>query len=116
MDIHLWQIAALTFLGYFGVYDSLNTKLGSFEPVVAGFITGIIMGDVKIGLTVGEMCIRDRCVSRTSFKWGIPVDFDPGHVVYVWIDALSNYITSLGFDADGNHGELYKKYLSLIHI
>lgn len=53
MDIHLWQIAALTFLGYFGVYDSLNTKLGSFEPVVAGFITGIIMGDVKIGLTVG---------------------------------------------------------------
>ena len=54
--------------------------------------------------------LQDLCVSRTSFKWGIPVDFDPGHVVYVWIDALSNYITSLGFDADGNHGELYKKY------
>ncbi len=54
--------------------------------------------------------LQDLCVSRTSFKWGIPVDFDPEHVVYVWIDALSNYITGLGYDADGNHGELYKKY------
>lgn len=54
--------------------------------------------------------LQDLCVSRTSFTWGIPVDFDPKHVVYVWIDALSNYITSLGFDADGNHGELYRKY------
>lgn len=54
--------------------------------------------------------LQDLCVSRTSFKWGIPVDFDDKHVVYVWIDALSNYITSLGFDADGNHGENYKKY------
>lgn len=54
--------------------------------------------------------LQDLCVSRTSFKWGIPVDFDPDHVVYVWIDALSNYITSLGYNADGNHGENYKKY------
>lgn len=54
--------------------------------------------------------LQDLCVSRTSFTWGIPVDFDPGHVVYVWIDALSNYITSLGYDADGNHKENYKKY------
>lgn len=54
--------------------------------------------------------LQDLCVSRTSFKWGIPVDFDPDHAVYVWIDALSNYITSLGYDADGNHGENYKKY------
>ena len=54
--------------------------------------------------------LQDLCVSRTSFKWGIPVDFDPDHVVYVWIDALSNYITGLGYDADGNSGELYKKY------
>lgn len=54
--------------------------------------------------------LQDLCVSRTSFKWGVPVDFDDAHVVYVWIDALSNYITSLGFDPDGNHGELYKKY------
>ena len=54
--------------------------------------------------------LQDLCVSRTSFKWGIPVDFDPEHVVYVWIDALSNYITGLGYDADGNSGELFKKY------
>ena len=54
--------------------------------------------------------LQDLCVSRTSFKWGIPVDFDDKHVVYVWIDALSNYITGLGYDADGNHGELYNKY------
>ena len=54
--------------------------------------------------------LQDLCVSRTSFKWGIPVDFDTKHVVYVWIDALSNYITGLGFDADGNHGDLFKKY------
>lgn len=54
--------------------------------------------------------LQDLCVSRTSFKWGIPVTFDKKHVVYVWIDALSNYITGIGFDADGNHGDLYKKY------
>ena len=54
--------------------------------------------------------LQDLCVSRTSFKWGIPVDFDEGHVIYVWIDALSNYATGLGFDVDGNHGDLYKKY------
>ena len=54
--------------------------------------------------------LQDLCVTRTSFKWGIPVDFDPKHVIYVWIDALSNYITGLGYDVDGNNGELYKKY------
>ena len=54
--------------------------------------------------------LQDLCVSRTSFKWGIPVDFEPGHVIYVWVDALSNYITGLGYDPDGDHGELYKKY------
>lgn len=54
--------------------------------------------------------LQDLCVSRTSFKWGIPVDFDDKHVVYVWIDALTNYITGLGFDLDGQHDELYKKY------
>lgn len=58
---------------------------------------------LKVGL-------QDLCVSRTSFKWGIPVDFDDKHVVYVWIDALSNYITGLDYDADGNNGELYNKY------
>ncbi len=54
--------------------------------------------------------LQDLCVSRSSFKWGIPLDFDNKHVVYVWIDALSNYITGLGFDLDGNHNELFKKY------
>ena len=54
--------------------------------------------------------LQDLCVSRTSFKWGIPVDFDPKHVVYVWIDALSNYITGLGYDVDGASDELFKKY------
>ncbi len=54
--------------------------------------------------------LQDLCVSRTSFKWGIPVDFDDKHVVYVWLDALSNYITGLGYDVDGNDGELYKKF------
>ena len=54
--------------------------------------------------------LQDLCVSRTSFKWGIPVDFDPKHVVYVWIDALSNFITGLGYDVDGNNDPLYDKY------
>ena len=54
--------------------------------------------------------LQDLCVSRTSFKWGIPVDFDDKHVVYVWLDALSNYITGIGYDADGNSSDLYKKY------
>ncbi len=53
--------------------------------------------------------LQDLCVSRTSFKWGIPVDFDNRHVVYVWLDALTNYITGIGFDADGNHGKLYNE-------
>ena len=54
--------------------------------------------------------LQDLCVSRTSFQWGIPVDFDPGHVVYVWLDALCNYITGVEYDADGNYGPLYKTF------
>ncbi|MCR5094915.1 MAG: methionine--tRNA ligase [Lachnospiraceae bacterium] len=54
--------------------------------------------------------LQDLCVSRTSFKWGVPVDFDPGHVVYVWLDALSNYITGLGYDVDGSSDELFRQY------
>ena len=71
--------------------------------------------------------LQDLCVSRSSFKWGIPVDFDEGHVIYVWLDALTNYITALGYTGDGNNGSNYAKYwpadihvigkdLSLIHI
>lgn len=63
----------------------------------------MLNGFIKAGL-------QDLCVSRTSFTWGIPVPFDRKHVVYVWLDALSNYITGIGFDADGNHSERYKKY------
>ena len=53
--------------------------------------------------------LQDLCVSRTSFKWGIPVDFDPKHVVYVWLDALTNYITGIGYDCDGESSDLFKK-------
>ena len=53
--------------------------------------------------------LQDLCVSRTSFKWGIPVDFDPKHVTYVWLDALTNYITGIGYDCDGNSSDLFKK-------
>ena len=54
--------------------------------------------------------LRDLCVSRTSFSWGIPVDFEEGHVIYVWVDALSNYITGLGYDVDGDNHENFEKY------
>ena len=54
--------------------------------------------------------LQDLCVSRTSFTWGIPVDFDPKHVVYVWLDALTNYITGIGYDVDGNSSEQFRKY------
>ena len=54
--------------------------------------------------------LQDLCVSRTSFTWGVPVEFDNKHVVYVWLDALTNYITGIGYDVDGNHSERYKKY------
>ncbi len=63
---------------------------------------GMLNNFIKPGL-------QDLCVSRTSLKWGIPVDFDPNHVVYVWIDALTNYITGIGYDPDGS-SEMYKKY------
>ena len=63
--------------------------------------------------------LQDLCVSRTSFTWGIPVDFDPKHVVYVWLDALTNYITGIGYDCDGNstepvsytHLDVYKRQM-----
>ena len=54
--------------------------------------------------------LQDLCVSRTSFTWGVPVSFDPKHVTYVWLDALTNYITGLGYDCDGNHSELFDKF------
>ncbi len=60
--------------------------------------------------------LQDLCVSRTSFKWGIPVDFDEGHIIYVWIDALSNYITALGYDPDGSSDKFNKYWPCDVHI
>ncbi len=61
--------------------------------------------------------LQDLCVSRTSFKWGIPVDFDPDHVVYVWLDALTNYITGIGYDCDGNHtGQFEQNWPADLHL
>lgn len=60
--------------------------------------------------------LQDLCVSRTSFSWGIPVEFDPGHVVYVWLDALSNYITAIGYDPDGSTEQFSKLWPADIHI
>lgn len=54
--------------------------------------------------------LQDLCVSRSSFTWGVPVEFDPGHIIYVWVDALSNYITGLGYDVDGNSDDMYGKF------
>jgi methionyl-tRNA synthetase len=60
--------------------------------------------------------LQDLCVSRTSFSWGIPVDFDPGHVVYVWLDALSNYITAIGYDPDGSSEQFGKLWPADVHV
>ncbi|MBE0450925.1 MAG: methionine--tRNA ligase [Clostridia bacterium] len=60
--------------------------------------------------------LQDLCVSRTSFSWGIPVDFDPGHVVYVWLDALSNYITAIGYDPDGSSDQFKKLWPADVHV
>lgn len=60
--------------------------------------------------------LQDLCVSRTSFEWGIPVDFDPKHVVYVWLDALTNYITNIGYDPDGSSDEFYKYWPADLHL
>ena len=94
---------------YFFRLSAYADRLAAYIGQNPGFIqpenrrNEMVNGYVKPGL-------QDFCVSRTSFKWGIPVDFDPGHVMYVWVDALSNYITALQYDPDGNHGELYTKY------
>ena len=78
--------------------EHIEKNPGFIEPITRR--NEIISNFIKPGL-------QDLCVSRTSFKWGVPVSFDEKHVVYVWIDALSNYITFLGYDIDGNHGDLY---------
>ncbi len=79
---------------YYNNHDDFITPVSRKNEMLNNFI--------KPGL-------QDLCVSRTSFSWGVPVEFDPNHVIYVWIDALSNYITAIGFDPDGNSSELYNK-------
>lgn len=81
--------------------DYINSHPGFIEPESRK--NEIMNNFIKPGL-------QDLCVSRTSFKWGVPVDFDEGHVVYVWIDALSNYITFLGYDPDSSYSDNFKKY------
>ena len=88
--------------------DYINSHPHFIEPEARK--NEIINNFIKPGL-------QDLCVSRTSFKWGIPVDFDPNHVVYVWIDALSNYITFIGYNPDGESSpEFYKYWPANIHI
>ena len=88
--------------------DYINNHPHFIEPEARK--NEIINNFIKPGL-------QDLCVSRTSFKWGIPVDFDPNHVVYVWIDALSNYITFIGYNPDGESSpEFYKYWPANIHI
>ncbi len=79
---------------YFNSHDEFITPVSRKNEMINNFI--------KPGL-------QDLCVSRTSFSWGVPVEFDPGHVIYVWIDALSNYITAIGYDPDGNSSDLFNK-------
>ena len=81
--------------------EKLLTETDYLQPKTRA--TELVNNFIKPGL-------EDLCVSRTTFKWGIPVDFDDKHVVYVWIDALSNYITGLGYDVDGNNDALFEKY------
>ncbi|MDR0294002.1 MAG: methionine--tRNA ligase [Oscillospiraceae bacterium] len=94
---------------YFFRLSAYAGRLAAHIEANPGFIqpdsrkNEMINGYIKPGL-------QDFCVSRTSFKWGVPVEFDPGHVMYVWVDALSNYITALGYDPDRDHGELFEKY------
>lgn len=94
---------------YFFKLSNYSEKLINYIETHPDFIkpesrkNEIINNFIKPGL-------QDLCVSRTSFDWGVPVTFDDKHVIYVWIDALSNYITFLGYDIDGNHSEEFKKY------
>ncbi len=81
-------------LDYYNSHDDFITPISRKNEMVNNFI--------KPGL-------QDLCISRTSFSWGVPVEFDPKHVVYVWIDALINYISAIGYDPDGNNSELFKK-------
>ena len=88
---------------------TITTGVGG-SSVVSEFTSRVLSRKNEIMNNFIKPGLQDLCVSRTSFKWGVPVSFDDKHVVYVWIDALSNYITFLGYDPDGNHSEEFNKY------
>ena len=103
------EVVAASEEAYFFKLSNYSKRLEEYIETHPDFIkpesrkNEIVNNFIKPGL-------QDLCVSRTSFKWGIPVNFDNNHVIYVWIDALSNYITFLGYDVDGNSSEEFKKY------
>lgn len=93
---------------YFFAMSKYGDKLMRYYDEHPEFITPVSRKNEMVNNFL-KPGLQDLCVSRTSFKWGIPVSFDDRHVVYVWLDALTNYITGLGYDCDGDHADLYKK-------
>jgi len=101
---------------YFFAMSKYSDRLMKYYEEHPEFITPVSRKNEMINNFL-KPGLQDLCVSRTSFKWGIPVSFDEKHVVYVWLDALTNYITGLGYDCDGNNSELYnKEWPADVHI
>lgn len=94
---------------YFFKMSKYADRLMKYYDETPNFITPISRKNELVNNFL-KPGLQDLCVSRTSFKWGIPVDFDNKHVVYVWLDALTNYITGIGYDCDGNSTDTYKRY------
>ena len=96
--------------------DAYFLKLSKYEERLKDYINNnvsFLQPEVRKNEMMSNFInqgLQDLCVSRTSFEWGVPVTFDQGHVIYVWVDALSNYITFLGYDVDGNHDEDFKEF------
>ncbi|MBD5092230.1 MAG: methionine--tRNA ligase [Clostridiales bacterium] len=93
---------------YFFAMSKYSDKLQAYYDEHPEFITPVSRKNEMVNNFL-KPGLQDLCVSRTSFTWGVPVSFDPKHVVYVWLDALTNYITGVGYDCDGNGSELYNK-------
>ncbi len=94
-------------------------KLSNYEKEIREFLETSVFPKSRRNEMINNFVdpgLEDLCVSRTSFKWGVPVDFDDGHVVYVWIDALSNYITAIGYDPDGSSDKFGKLWPADVHI
>lgn len=94
-------------------------KLSNYEKEIREFLETSVFPKSRRNEMINnflDVGLEDLCVSRTSFKWGVPVDFDEGHVVYVWIDALSNYITAIGYDPDGSSEKFDKLWPADVHV